>query len=203
MEKEIYVLGLIMTDGFKNRGQYCIELKDEDKNVLEQISKIFDSNLYHRIRDTNFSKNYSCSKLVIKDSTLNSLLDDFIPQEDKTNNAYVPESFLFSPSLWRGILDGDGCYGYRKGTPYIGFTTKSENLKDAFCALVEQITGQKIIATRNKRDNIYNLGVTSVNAKKLAEWLLSVDTFYIQRKKEILEEIAKWQPLGRQGQVHR
>ena len=123
---------------------------------------------------------------------LNSLLDKFVPQEDKTNNAYVPESFLFSPSLWRGILDGDGCCGYRKETPYIGFTTKSESLKDAFCILVEQIVGQKIIATRNKRDNVYNLGVTSVNAKILAEWLLSVDTFYIKRKKEMLEEIAKW-----------
>ena len=203
MEKEMYVLGLVMTDGFKNKGQYCIELKKEDENVLLQISEDFATNLYRRTRDTNFAKDFSCTKLVIKDNLLTSLLDKFIPQEDKTNNAYVPNPFLFSPSLWRGILDGDGCYGYRKGTPYISFTTKSEKLKEAFCILVEQITGQKINATRNQRDNIYNLGVTSVNAKKLVKWLLSVDTFYIQRKKDIMESIVNWQPSGKQGESHR
>ena len=35
MDKELYILGLVITDGFKNQGNYCIELKDEDKNVLE------------------------------------------------------------------------------------------------------------------------------------------------------------------------
>lgn len=101
--------------------------------------------------------------------------------------------------MWRGILDGDGCYGYREKTPFIGFTTKSENLKNDFCKIVYDIVGQKILATRNKRDEIYNLGLTSVNAKRFIEWLLTEDTFYIPRKKEIMNSIVTWMPTGRQG----
>lgn len=203
MEKELYILGLVITDGFKNQGNYCIELKDEDKNVLEQISENFESILYHRTRDTNFMKNYSCTKLVIKDTALNSFLNNFIPQENKTINAYIPEQFLFSPALWRGILDGDGSYGYRSNTPFVGFVTKSEKLKEAFCAVVKKIVGQELIASRNKRDEVYNLGLTSVNAKIFIQWLLKADTFYIQRKKEKMNSILEWQPKGRQGESHR
>ena len=167
MEKEMYILGLVITDGFKNKGQYCIELKEEDKNVLEQIAKDFSCSLYSRTRNTNFMKNYSSTKLIIKNENkeLIDILNKYIPNENKTMEAYVPEEFLHSTSLWRGILDGDGCYGYRGETPFLGFVTKSENLKNAFCRIVKDIVGQDLTATRNVRDNVYNLGLTSVNAK--------------------------------------
>lgn len=201
MKEQLYILGLMITDGFKSQNLYCIELKDEDKNVLEQISKKYDCSLYSRTRDTNFMTNYSCTRLSIKNSNSNlvSFLNQYIPHENKTINAYVPEEYLYSPSLWRGILDGDGCYGYRKETPYVGFVTKSENLKNAFCIIVKEIVGQELTASRNTRDGVYNLGITSVNAKKFIEWLLSEETFYIKRKKEIMESIINWQPSGRQG----
>lgn len=54
-------------------------------------------------------------------------------------------------------------------------------------------------ASRNVRDDIYNLGVTSVNAKTFVQWLLSEDTFYIPRKKERMESINVWRPKGKQG----
>lgn len=203
MEKELYILGLMITDGFKNKGQYCIELKDEDKNVLEQIAKEFTGSLYHRTRDTNFANNFSCTRLIFTNKELQFLFDKFIPSKNKTLSAYVPKEFLFEPALWRGILDGDGCYGYRNGTPFVGFVTKSEELKEAFCEVIHQIIGQELIASRNKRDNVYNLGVTSVNAKKFTEWLLTANTFYIERKKEVMDSIINWMPTGRQGEVHR
>lgn len=205
MNKELYILGLILTDGYKYRNYYRIELKDEDKNVLEQISDDFSCSLYSRTRDTNFLKDYSSTKLIIKreNKELVSFLDKYIPNENKTLEAYVPEEFLHSPSLWRGILDGDGCYGYRGKTPFIGFVTKNEKLKDAFCQIVYDIVGQKISATRNKRDSVYNLGLTSVNAKKFIEWLLTEDTFYIPRKKNIMQSIILWEPTGRQGMRQR
>ena len=205
MDKILYILGLVITDGYRNRNQYCIELKDEDKNVLEQIAENFSCSLYSRTRDTNFMKSYSSTKLVIKNENkeLVDILNKYIPNENKTMEVYVPEEFLYSPSLWRGILDGDGCFGYRKGTPFVGFVTKSEELKEAFCKVIHQVIGQELIASRNKRDDVYNLGVTSVNAKKFTEWLLTANTFYIERKKEVMDSIINWMPTGRQGEVHR
>ena len=205
MNKILYVLGLIITDGYRNRNQYCIELKDEDKNVLEQIAENFSCSLYSRTRDTNFMKGYRSTKLVIKNENkeLVDILNKYIPNENKTMEVYVPEEFLHSPSLWRGILDGDGCFGYRDKTPYLGFVTKSENLKNAFCQIVKDIVGQDLIATRNVRDNVYNLGLTSVNAKKFIQWLLSEDTFYISRKKDNMDSIISWEPTGRQGMKQR
>ena len=38
MNKKLYILGLILTDGYKHKNYYYIELKDEDKNVLEDIA---------------------------------------------------------------------------------------------------------------------------------------------------------------------
>lgn len=141
MNKELYVLGLILTDGYKYRNYYRIELKDEDKNVLEDIENNYDCSLYHRTRDTNFTKNYSSAILEIKDKELISFLDKYCLQEDKTHTAIIPKEYLLSPSLWRGILDGDGSYGYRNETPFVSFVTINENFKESFCKVVKEIIG--------------------------------------------------------------
>ena len=76
MNKELYILGLILTDGYKYRNYYRIELKDEDKNVLKDIENNYDCNLYHRTRDTNFAKNYSSTILEIRDKELRLIGED-------------------------------------------------------------------------------------------------------------------------------
>ena len=141
MNKELYILGLILTDGYKWRNYYRIELKDEDKNVLEDIENNYYCSLYHRIRDTNFAKNYSSTMLEIRDKELISFLDKYCLQEDKTHTSIIPKEYLLSPSLWRGILDGDGSYGYRNETPFVSFVTINENFKESFCKVVKEIIG--------------------------------------------------------------
>ena len=54
-------------------------------------------------------------------------------------------------------------------------------------------------ASRNKRDNVYNLGLVSVKAKKFITWLLSEDDNYIERKHDIMIKISQWEPKGKQG----
>ena len=203
MNKELYILGLILTDGYKYRNYYRIELKDEDKDVLEDIENSYDCSLYHRTRDTNFAKNYSSTTLEIRDKELISFLDKYCLQEDKTHTAAIPKEYLLSPSLWRGILDGDGSYGYRNKTPFVSFVTINENFKESFCKVVKEIIGQKLIASRNKRDNVYNLGLTSIRAKNFIKWLLSETSFSIPRKEQCMKEIVQWQPTGRQGEIHK
>ena len=203
MNHKLYVLGLVLTDGTYNNGAFSIELKEEDSFVLKDIAQKYNCSLYKRTRDTNFKTNYTSVKIEIRNDKLRDFIKLYYPFEEKTLNAFIPIKFLHSPSLWRGILDGDGCYGYRGTTPFVGFVTKSENLKNAFCQIVYDIVGQKITATRNKRDGVYNLGITSINAQKFVEWLLTEDTFYIPRKKEIMDLITSWQPTGRQGMRQR
>ena len=88
---------------------------------------------------------------------------------DKTNTAFIPEQLKDSPYLWRGILDGDGCFGLRKQKknffPFVGFTTKSEELKNAFVYIVKQVVNQDLNTSRNARDNVYNIMITSIKAK--------------------------------------
>lgn len=203
MNKKLYVLGLILTDGYKYKNHYRIELKDEDKNVLEDIANNYNCSLYHRTRDTNFTKNFGSTTLEIKDKDLISFLDKYYPIENKTYSATIPEEYLFSPSLWRGILDGDGSYGYRGKTPFISFVTINENFKESFCKVIKEIIGQELMASRNQRDNVYNLCLTSVKAKKFIEWLLSETSFSICRKEQSMKEIIQWQPTGKQGEIHK
>ena len=200
MQYKLYLLGLLLTDGWFYGGAYSIELKSEDKDVLYQIGNRYTHcKIRERTRDTNFAKNYSCTQIDIRNKEIKEFVSNYYPEKDKTLNAAVPEEFLLSPSLWRGLLDGDGSYGYRKDIPFVSFTTKSEKLKEAFCYIIKEITGQVLRASRNVRDDIYNLGVTSINAKTFVQWLLSEDTFYIPRKKERMESISAWQPKGKQG----
>ena len=203
MNYKLYVLGLVLTDGTYGKSAFSIELKKEDSFVLESIAQKYNCSLYERTRDTNFKDNYTSVKVEIRNNDLRNFIKQYYPFEQKTLNAKIPNEYLHSPSLWRGILDGDGCYGYRGMTPFVGFVTKSESLKNDFCQIVQDIVGQKISATRNKRDGVYNLGLTSVNAKKFVMWLLEEDTFYIPRKKEIMDSIVLWQPSGRQGMRQR
>lgn len=102
MNKKLYVLGLILTDGYKYRNYYRIELKDEDKNVLEDIANNYNCSLYHRTRDTNFTKNYSSTILEIKDKDLILFLNRYCPQEDKTYSAIIPEEYLFFSFFMEG-----------------------------------------------------------------------------------------------------
>lgn len=203
-----YITGLFLTDGWlsccKNNYYLNIELKKEDENVLEQIFKTVQANKSERTRDTNFKENYTSVRMQITDKeVIDFLLNNNFPLKNKTETAFAPKMYKFSPAFWRGAIDGDGSYGYRNKTPFIGFTTKSEQLKNDFLECVEYVTGQKIIATRNKRDNIYNLGLTSVNAKKFIEWLMIFDDFYIKRKRDIMISILNWEPSGRQGEIHK
>ena len=199
-----YLLGLLLTDGWYYHNRYQIELKESDCNILEQFHKIIPlSTISYRTRDTNFTKDYTCGRLEIQDKKIIDRITNYWTKEDKTLNADIPKEYLLSPYLWLGILDGDGSFGFRgKKTPHISFVTKSEKMKDAFLFMIKEVVGQEIYASRNKRDSVYNLGVTSVNAKKLAEWFKqnAQGCPRILRKKEKMEEILDWEPIGRQGQ---
>lgn len=159
----------------------------------------------YRTRDTNFAKNYCCGRLEIRDKELISNLNKYWIDEDKTLNVKIPDEFLLSPAIWRGILDGDGCFGFRtkNNTPFIGLVTKSENLKNDFLYVVKEIIDFDMKASRNKRDNAYNLGLTSLRAKEFITWLLSEDDNYIERKHDMMIKISQWEPKGKQGKVSR
>lgn len=196
-DKIAYIVGLMLTDGWSytkgNYREYSIELKKEDEDILLEIAKDFDCTISHRKRDTNFKKEHESTVLYIKDKELKDILNIYIPKENKTFTATIPEKYFTSPAFWRGMLDGDGCFGWRKNhtEAYVGFVTVNENFKRGLEKQWLENFGFETNCHRNVRDNVYNMVLTDGKAKSFLKWLTSHPTYGIERKTKMIKEILQ------------
>lgn len=57
--------------------------------------------------------------------------------------------------------------------------------------MVEQNYNYRIISNRNKRDNIYNLSIQSLNAKDFIEKMYNNTNLYLDRKHNKAQEVLQ------------
>ncbi len=206
-----YLFGLFGTDGwirYNNLGKpKQIEIELIDKDILNKIEKELNTcNQRERLRDTNFKNNYHSYILECRDNKLIEwLISNGFPTEDKTNNISTPNFDYDEPSFWRGIIDGDGSIGMKNviNQPFVNLTTKSENLKESFCDLIECLTNFRPKINRNKRDNIYNITLHGEKALKILNYIYQNNDIYLDRKYNIFLEIKDWKKLPTQKGVPR
>lgn len=118
-QKEVvYLLGLMWSDGFLNKTKNCstvgIKMVSEDIDVLlPVINKIGKWNIYKR--------NIIGNKPTTTISTNNKRIFDFLVENDYGKKSFespnkilsrIPAHLIFY--FFRGIIDGDGCFYFKK-----------------------------------------------------------------------------------------
>ena len=206
LEEKSYIYGLLVTDGtllITNSHQYTgsvvLEICKRDEDIVDKLcSLILHSSKTERCRSTNFKQEYHSVKFSIyRNSFIKSLVDFGFPTEQKTLNACPPAAEYDQNAFWRGVIDGDGSLGLRKSgqytKPFLSLTTKSEKLKNAFCEYLFLITGKTYNPTRNKRDDIYNIGCGGITCCQVLREIYKDSTLYLNRKYEKYLECLGWE----------
>lgn len=199
-EFDSYLYGLILTDGTinsrtRNRGKIAIELRREDRELLEKIKlNMPECTLRDRVRETNF-KQYSESSIlsIFKKEIRERFIGYGIPITDKSIRGTIPNQQYSEKDFWRGVFDGNGSIGFTgNGEPYVSLVTKSENLKTEFLKLLFEKYGIKKHLRPNKRDGVYNIVAKNEDAQLLSAYMYDGADIFMQRKYDSYIAISKW-----------
>lgn len=196
-----YMFGFIQTDGHlsegsRNRGKVTIELKIEDKTILEQFASMlpYHTNLYTRKRVSNFSTSFESAILQVFNKNFRDELLEYGMVYGKKSNVIAPPQCNFSRiDYFRGIIDGDGSLGITAGQfPFLSLVTASESLASAFKSFIKEVTGKDKNTSRNSRDGVYNICIYKEDAQVIVATLYYEDCIALPRKKRIALEILAW-----------
>lgn len=189
-KNESYIFGILITDGSlylanRNKGGVRLEISEKDEDLIDKLVEIIpNSSKRKRTRTTNFSKEYcSVSFNNYQKEYRDRLIENGFPTHNKTINANIPSCEYDEISFWRGVIDGDGSVGItNKNEPFISLVTKSEFLKEEYLKFLFKNFNISKKASRNKRDNVYNIMVKNKNAVDLAKLLYDNDNIHLNRK---------------------
>lgn len=206
LEEKSYIYGLLLADGTFNisnqkiySGSVVLEMQNTDEDIINKLMQLIPhSTKSYRNRNTNFKSNYNSVIFRNSRSSFIRMLVDFgMPIKNKSINAQPPIVEYDKNAFWRGVIDGDGSLGIRKNSsetygPHLSLTTKSDTLKAAFCEYMSDITGKTYSPKRNKRDNIYNIGVGGYFACKILKEIYANSSIYLERKYQNYLQCLSW-----------
>lgn len=201
-----YLIGFFQSDGnlskgIGNKGRASIEISKKDDDIIHKIKEIIPYNysIGERIRNIKMkNKNYIHESISITICNLEFrkfLNNNGVPYGKKSKIIDIPKSKELSINDYiRGLYDGDGSLGFtKKGFPYVGFVTESENIKNFLLNFISEITqNPKKENNRNKRDNLYNIVIFKEDAVKFCEIVYYNNCLSIDRKYKISKNIINW-----------
>lgn len=197
-----YFVGFVLGDGtltsyVRNRGRLSIELSIRDRDILVKFQELFpniNSTLSSRTRNTNFKNNYESSVLSFHDLDFREALIDAGVTSGKKSDIIKPPNKAFSEyDFYRGLIDADGAVGYTgKGIPFVSLNTSSDDMLVAYQSLLLKLIGQKRHNNRNKRDNTYNVLVTTENAQTICKHLYPDGCLSLDRKMKAAQAVMSW-----------
>lgn len=196
-----YMYGLIQTDGHmssetRNRGKVSIELREQDKAVLETFMQLvpYYSKLSTRTRTTNFSQQYtSVTWRICAIQFRDSLLSLGMTYGKKSHAIAPPVCTYAQVDYFRGILDGDGSLGLTGNSyPFVALVTASPALAEAYISFLSKLTGKLKKFIPNTRDGIYNITIYKEDAQLVASTLYYDGCLALARKKQSAQMIREW-----------
>jgi len=201
-----YLIGLFQSDGTmysgkNNKGRAQIEISVKDEDIIHKIKEIIPYNYGIKKRKRNIllkERKYNSESISISIYNIefrNFLEINGVPYGKKSKIIDIPiSSNLSNIDYIRGLFDGDGSLGFTKnGFPFIGFVTESEKIKNYLLTFFSEITNKaKKEATRNKRDDLYNIMISKEDAVKFCEIVYYNNCLSINRKYEISKNIINW-----------
>lgn len=199
-----YFYGFAQADGHlceqsRNRGRLTIEIIKQDDNLLILFSELLasigvKSTLSYRHRKTNFGENDFVSLRVYAKEFRDLIKTYGFPAGKKDELITPPKNTAYHTiDYLRGYIDGNGSLGLTgAGFPFLSLTTKSECFKEYYLTYIDSVLNVVKRATRNKRDNIYNLVVYKEYAQELTTKLYYPDCLCLSRKAEKAKEVQAW-----------
>jgi len=203
-----YVLGFLFADGGiskTRRGTHFVSFYSGDKDLLENIRKVLDSE--HKIAKRSARSGYVYRLQIGSKSMCKDLFNlGLVPNKTKRMKLpAIPKEYM--GSFARGFFDGDGNVwtGYvnksRAGKPTmimnVAFTSASVSfLKDLLFLLrrcVTDLSGGSIYKPKNK--NWGRLSFSTNDSLKLFEFMYnSSSQLFLRRKKRVFESFIKMRP---------
>lgn len=204
-ENKAYFLGLIYSDGNvrEHNGGYFlnIELKREDKYILEKLSE--ELNCGNKIRDrdrkTNFGDSHmssftSCnSKKIFDDLARFNIVPDKSHQTKSFKNIekYIPQNLI--KHFLRGVIDGDGTISKRYATTQNAIAVYQNEIE--FCYDFDKLLKTSIKNENlkeniimNKWNGVYSLRYRRIDdIKEICNFLYNGATIYLKRKYQLAE----------------
>jgi len=196
-----YMIGFFQADGHlsqgsQNRGKFTLELNKRDEHILYSFQELVPcySSVIPRHRDTNFKDDCDTSTLTISDWGYRTALNEIGISYGKKSASMRPITVAHSRyDYFRGHLDGNGSVGNtEKGYPFISLTTFSDHIAAAYKQLILETTGMVNKASRNKRDNIFNIVMFREDAQTVIEKLYYKDCLSLNRKNEAAQIALLW-----------
>lgn len=195
-EEKAYWLGFIIADGCICRNDIIIALSESDKSHLQKFIKSINGN--NKIQTKNVKSNFGIhgiSRLSIRSKKMyNDLLNlGITPNKSLSVKIPIIKDSLQS-HLWRGIVDGDGSLGigiFNKNNRIYKYLniglTGNQYVIDSFIEFIENKFNFK--TNRKKDKSVWRVRLSGIAAKKICELLYKNSVIYLNRKKEIYENI--------------
>ena len=195
-EEKAYILGFIASDGnlYKregHQGQISIQLCKDDKQILEDILKVMNSN--HPVKMTN----ETCSIVFVSDKMFNDLIQIGITPK-KTWNLDINLVFNNIPKrFWkdfiRGYIDGDGSINLNQLPSKSNISIaipQSSGLQ--LLQKLKEITNEDFLFVLDKHHK-YNHPFGAINAKNATQKYILLKLIYSKatialKRKQILGE---------------
>lgn len=129
-----YVVGLLLADGFTDgRLQFKLTLKEREH--VEKIASLIGNK--SPIKKTVSKGRYVSWSLVVCDMDMVKDIVSLGVVRLKSGREWAHHDLAMSRDFWRGVIDGDGCLGYRYNHYPLINLCGSRRLLEQFCEFVE------------------------------------------------------------------
>lgn len=197
-----YMFGFLQADGHlyansRNRGKLTLELKSQDRWILEQFARLvpFYSSIKQRTRTTNFKEHHSSVVWAVHNRSFrDALILNGVPTGKKSDKIAVPPGEYSQCDYYRGIIDADGSLGITgNGFPFVSIITASTSLAGSYNEFLREKLGCHKQVRRNNRDNVFNITVFKEDAQALATLLYYDSCLALPRKQAKVPDLLNWQ----------
>lgn len=183
-EEKAYILGLLYADGNIRHNGFELTLMEDDKELLNKISKIFYNKtiLYYR-KSRNKSKPqyrlFVTSKIIKNDLVSHGCVSA------KTFKIRLP---MLDENMYRhfirGYFDGDGCISFRKSSTKLVSITITSNIQ--FCNDISNYVNNKLNINLKSKIRYNDVGDVILNKQQniiiFLNWIYDDAKLYLMRK---------------------
>lgn len=202
-----YFAGFVASDGHLARKKLSIEISVEDIEILNLFKLAFPkASIRTRARTVvlngHIYKNYKTAVFELCDVKFIKELSSIFSIPIGKKSAIIKFPILteeYERHFMRGVIDGDGSIGVTKAKrPFISLITTSKDFASGYCDFIHRKLGIQKTTSPNKRDNAYNIMITSDNAQQLVRLLYENSIISLPRKFDKAKNIISWiRPYGR------
>ena len=202
-QEKAYILGLLYADGCNNtkRNAIMLSLKEDDKDILDRITKIIQPtkplryiNTSNQRKTKGFENSQNQYQLIIANKHISQRLVELGCGKAKTHNLIFPTEEQVPKHLQRhfirGYFDGDGSVsaGEKCKVNIIGTI---DFIKKIQIILFNELSFEPTKLTDRRKERKTNIRSLSIGGRKqcisFRDWLYKEATIYLERKKKIFD----------------